>query len=104
MNPVEATEYSRPLLDFLSGALMLGYAVAGIFFLRSWKRTGDRLFALFAAAFLLLSTQRVALFLFGQIDENRTALLYGIRLVAFLLILAAIIDKNRGGGNSGAAE
>jgi hypothetical protein len=97
LSPLSPPELSRPLIDFLSGALTLGYLVIGIFFLRSWKRTGDRLFSWFAVAFFLLSSQRVALFFSEQPDENRTALLYGIRLIAFLLFLGAIIDKNRGG-------
>ena len=72
----------------------MGYAIIGLFFLRFWKRTRDRLFILFAAAFWVLSAQRLALALTASRIEDDT-IFYVVRLFAFLLILAAIIDKNR---------
>ena len=39
------------VVDFLSGAVTLGFLVAATFFLRFWRRTHDRLFIAFAAAF-----------------------------------------------------
>ena len=77
------------------GMLAAGYLVAALFFLRFWRRTGDRLFAFFAAAFALLAVQRVALTLATPADEEAVPY-YLLRLVAFALILVAIIDKNRG--------
>jgi hypothetical protein len=82
------------LVPIVSGAIAMGYAVAGLFFLRFWRETGDRLFLIFSVAFWLLGAQRLALGLHGQTDENHTGL-YLVRLFAFLLILAAILDKNR---------
>lgn len=79
---------------FLSGATMMGYLVAALYFFRFWKRSHDRLFLLFAFAFLLLGAQRVAMLAWSQPDERGQVLLYGLRLVAFLVILVAIIDKN----------
>jgi hypothetical protein len=79
--------------DVISGALVMGYLVAAIFFLKFYKTTKDRLFAFFATAFLLLSFQRVALALTTKTVED-TVLIYVIRLIAFLIILYAIIDKN----------
>ena len=81
------------LFDFLSGAITLGFLVAGLFFLRFWRRTHDRLFAIFAAAFWLMGLNWLLLAIFAA-DEIHSAV-YGIRLVAFVLILIAIIDKNR---------
>ena len=78
----------------ITGALAMAYFVAGMFFLRFWRDTRDRLFASFALAFLLLGVQRVALGVSNAGTENLT-FLYVIRLSAFLLILWAIIDKNR---------
>lgn len=83
------------LFPLMSGAIAAGYVVAALFFLRFWRETGDRFFALFATAFTLLAVQRVATVVAMQWTE-RTAPLYGLRLFAFLLILAAIVDKNRG--------
>ena len=78
---------------FISGVLVTGYAVAALFFLRFWTRTRDRLFLLFASAFALLSLQRGLLAIVA--DPNAAAPLYALRLLAFLLILYAIWDKNR---------
>lgn len=80
--------------DFLSGACILAYLLVGLIFLRSWRDTRDRLFAMFAAAFWLLAVQRVLLVLTDQLSENRPYL-YLLRLAAYLLIVWAIVDKNR---------
>ena len=80
---------------FISGATFLAYVVAALFFLRFWKETGDRLFALFAVAFAVLGVNRVLLTYFAEPHEARTWL-YLVRLLAYLLMLAAIVDKNRG--------
>jgi hypothetical protein len=84
------------LSQLISGALVMGYFVAGLYFLRFWRDTRDRLFGIFAAAFWLLAAQRAALALTTDANGEQVAL-YAIRLLAFVLILAAIIDKNRGG-------
>jgi hypothetical protein len=86
---------------FISGVLVTGYLVAGLFFLRFWKQSRDRLFAFFAVAFWLLATQRGALAMVEH-GSPESAWLYALRLVAFLLILAAVIDKNRPRVGSGA--
>ena len=80
---------------FLSGAATLGYFVAALYFLRFWTRTRDRLFAFFSIAFAIMGLQRIAMIVSAQSDEGRDTILYGLRLFAFLLIIAAIIDKNR---------
>lgn len=84
---------SGPLPAFLSGALTVAYLVAALFFLRYWRDSSDRLFLFFAGSFTLLAVQRIVLAL-----APPTAALelpsYGLRLLAFVLILAAIADKN----------
>ena len=85
------------MFHMVSGAIVMGYAVGGLFFLRFWRQTRDRLFLIFALAFWLLGIQRSALALAWHATENDTSL-YLLRLLAYALILAAIIDKNRGGG------
>ena len=85
------------LTALVSGAMVMGYFVAGLFFLRFWKETRDRLFGIFGAAFLLLAAQRALLTILGLDGSTDQIFLYVIRLLAFLLILWAIIDKNRGG-------
>ena len=81
------------LVVFLGGAAALGYLVAGMFFLRFWRRTGDRLFLAFAVAFALLSVNQILSTFIGVGDEN-VAYAYLLRVLGFILILAAIVDKN----------
>jgi uncharacterized membrane protein YeiB len=85
------------LLGLISGAILMGYGVCALFFLRFWRQTHDRLFVVFALAFGLLGLQRLALVLTEPLEEWRTGL-YIARLLAFLLILGASVDKNRADG------
>jgi hypothetical protein len=78
----------------LSGAIVMAYVVAGLFFLRFWKRSSDTLFIYFAIAFWILAVQRLALTLTSEGNEDNL-LFYIIRLAAFVLILLAIWNKNR---------
>lgn len=84
----------RPnLIVFLQGVSATGALVAGLFFFRFWRDSGDRLFAFFGAAFCLLSLSWTLLGLVSPGDEARPYI-YAIRLVAFLCIIAGMIDKN----------
>ena len=82
------------LLDFLSGATTMGFAIAGLFFLRFWKRTGESLFLPFALAFWLLGLAQ-ALLTFTDIPVEERSWLFLLRLAAFSLILISIWFKNR---------
>lgn len=88
----------------LSGGIILGYAVIGLFFLRFWRGTHDRLFAIFAAAFWTLAINRLLAAAAGETQELRTLIYYAVRLVAFVLILLAILDKNRSSRAAGRAS
>jgi len=79
---------------FIAGMITMGYLVAGVYFLRFWRDSRDRLFALFGAAFFILALQRVGLELTSDIPEH-APLWYFVRLSAFLIIIIAIVDKNR---------
>ena len=83
------------LLNFLSGAITMGFLICGLFFWRFWARTRDALFLHFAVAFALLSLGQGLLALSGVAEEERSYL-YLIRLAAFLLIIFAILRKNLG--------
>jgi hypothetical protein len=91
--------FTSNTLLLISGAIVMGYAVTGLFFLRFWRQTQDRLFLIFSIAFFLLGAQRLSLALTTEMLESHTGL-YLMRLFAFLLILVAIVDKNRGGGRA----
>ena len=81
--------------SFLQGATMLASLGVALFFLRYWRATGDRLFAVFSAAFLVFAVNRVLLAALDEDAEARTYV-YLVRALAFLLIAAAILDKNYG--------
>lgn len=79
---------------FLAGAIVFGFALAGLFFLKSWRRTHDELFLAFTGAFWLLGLGQ-ALLTFSDVPLEERTLLYLFRLAAFVLILTAIWRKNR---------
>jgi uncharacterized membrane protein HdeD (DUF308 family) len=80
--------------QLLLGAIAMGNLIIGLFFLRFWKKTHDRFFLFFAVAFGLEGINRILLGLNYDTNENEP-LFYLVRLLSFLLILIAIIDKNR---------
>lgn len=80
--------------QLVSGAILMGYLIAGLFFWRFWRETQDRLFAILAVSFWMLAVQRLLVAMAVSVFESE-AYLYGIRLLAYLLILYAIVDKNR---------
>lgn len=80
--------------EIISGALMMSCLVAGLFFIRFWQKTYDRLFLMFACSFFILSLERLVLGYLGTRNEPNPEIYY-IRLSAFILILVAIVDKNR---------
>ena len=82
------------LYDFLSGFVSCAFVVTGLFFLRFWRRSGDGLFVWFAIAFWLLGAGQTILTLSGIPMEERSSI-YLIRLAAFLVILFAVVRKNR---------
>lgn len=82
------------LYDFLSGMVVAGFLMAGLLFLRFWRRTGDSLFVSFAVAFWLLALGQAILAL-GDFPVEERSWIYLIRLAAFTLILFAIFRKNR---------
>ena len=79
---------------FLSGAVTIGFFVAGLFFLRFWSRTRDSFFGMFSAAFWLLGLNQ-ALLILANVPVEERSWIYLLRLAAFSLIIAAIIMKNR---------
>jgi peptidoglycan/LPS O-acetylase OafA/YrhL len=78
---------------FLAGASAMASLAIALFFLRFWREHGDRLFLIFAIAFVLFAINRVLLSALGDESDART-IVYLARAVAFGLIAAAIIDKN----------
>ncbi|HVV81851.1 MAG TPA: DUF5985 family protein [Kofleriaceae bacterium] len=78
----------------LSGALAALAVVISTFFLRYWRLSHDRLFLFFSAAFGLLAVNWGGVAVELATSELRPYL-YLCRLLAFVLIATAIVDKNR---------
>ena len=81
---------------------MATFAASGLFFLKFFLTTRDRFFFHFATACWLLSAERiVVLFLEKPFPSDTTAMspenysIFIFRLLAFLVIVRAIINKNR---------
>ncbi|HEX8440972.1 DUF5985 family protein [Archangium sp.] len=80
--------------DFLSGMAAALSLVAGLFFLRFWRKTHDRFFAFFAASFWLMALHRGVMLSLRDSNNEHLVAAFSIRLLAFVLILVAIVDKN----------
>ena len=83
-----------PFMHVLLGAVIMGDAIAALFFVRFWKMTGDRFFLFFAASFVADAVGRVV------VDEGippfgHEALGYMLRILSYLFIIAGILYKNR---------
>lgn len=81
------------LNSVLGGALAMASLILALFFLRFWKNTHDVFFIYFTTAFALEGISWI-LFLDHQqrVDDP---IIYSIRLLAYLLILIAIVGKNK---------
>lgn len=80
---------------FLLGGIATSSLIAGVFFLKFWRKTGDSLFLAFGVAFLVEGLNRCAVLFLAKPNEG-SPYIYIVRLLAFLLILAAILHKNYG--------
>ncbi len=67
---------------------------AALFFLKFWSKTKDRFFGIFASAFVLFAIERGLLVVVSPTDEAQPYI-YSLRMLSFLIIICAIIDKNR---------
>lgn len=88
--------------EFLSGVCMAMFFVAAIFFLKFWLASRDRLFLFFCLSMSILAGERVVLMLVREFSfsSNPTiaesnSWVYCMRLFAFVVIMVAIVDKNR---------
>ena len=89
--------------QFLSGGIMVGCLACGFFFFRFWQKTRDSLFAVFAVAFWILAVERVFLLATVNIGDltgthELRGYVYWFRFIAFMLIIIAIVMKNRKAG------
>jgi hypothetical protein len=87
--------------EMLSGVTLASFAAAAMFFFKFWRASHDRFFLALALSSGLIAVERFMTFFISDVfDPLRVAgsdgnWIYVVRLVAFLIILAAVIDKNR---------
>lgn len=78
----------------LAGAIAMGSLIVSLFFLRFWRSTRDRFFLFFGCSFFLEGINRVLLAMHSMPSED-APVYYLLRLLAYGLILIAILDKNK---------
>jgi len=81
------------MTDLYTGAICMGSLVIALFFLRFWRNSRDRFFLYFALSFLIEGLHRLYSALHDAGGED-SPLHYLIRLLAYGLILWAILEKN----------
>jgi hypothetical protein len=79
--------------DILVGAIVMGSFVIALFFLRFWRNSRDRLFLYFALSFGIEGVHRLYSAITRDGGED-SPLHYLVRLLAYGLILWAILEKN----------
>lgn len=89
----------KPLGYLLSGAIIMGFWIIGLFFWQFWREARDRLFAYFCLAFWILGLERIAVVYFGA-QQDTGPVVYLARVVAFALIAYGIVERNRRGRGS----
>lgn len=85
---------SIALKEFLLGALVMSEVVLALFFLHYWRVTRDRFFLFFTWSFVLGTGSRLVLAVHLGNDEFEP-LIYLLRLLSYVIIVVAIVDKNR---------
>jgi hypothetical protein len=101
------------LIAFLSGVIVTTFGASGVFFLKLWRVSRDRLFLYFCIACWLLTLDRLALMCVPEagsavrtVVTERSSWVVLLRLAGFSMIVWAVLDKNRSAarrdyGNSG---
>jgi hypothetical protein len=79
--------------QILVGAIAVASFIAGLFFFRFWRNSRDRFFLYFALSFWIEAANRIALGLAS--GDELAPLFYGVRVIAYGLIVLAILQKNR---------
>ena len=81
------------MVNFLTGTIAMASCVIALFFLRFWRSSGQRFFLYFALSFLVEAVHRLyAVWDDGAMHED-TPYHYLIRLLSYVLILWAILEK-----------
>lgn len=88
-------DFAHGMLPFIHGAITMAFFSTSVFFFRFWRQTADRLFFLFGAAFVVLAVERAVLASVHISTGETIPAVYLLRLIAFILIIFAVVDRNR---------
>ena len=81
------------MTDLVTGMIAMASIIIGLFFLRFWRNTKDRFFLYFALSFGIEGVHRIVTTLTYD-EHEESPLHYLVRLLAYGLILWAILEKN----------
>jgi Family of unknown function (DUF5985) len=85
------------MLLILLGAVAMASFTISLFFIRFWRLTRDTFFLFFAAAFFVEGAERLLAGVIPHSDAQEPVF-YGLRLLSFMIIMYAVISKNRAVG------
>jgi len=79
--------------NLITGMIAMASLIIALFFLRFWRTTRDRFFLYFALSFGIEGVHRIVTTMtFDEIEDS--PLHYLVRLLAYGLIIWAILEKN----------
>ncbi len=79
--------------QMMYGAISMASLTIALFFLRFWRSSGDRFFMYFALSFFIEGLHRIYSAVLNETGED-SPLHYLVRLLAYGMILWAILEKN----------
>ena len=82
------------LVAFLQAVSATAALISATIFVRYWRQSRDPLFVQFALAFAVLGVSWAILSVVNPIGDANPYV-YVLRLIAFLLIIVAVVVKNR---------
>ena len=88
------TPYATAINYFMTGGNAMASLIISFFFWRYYQKVLDRFFLFFSLAFLIFAFERIVI-VFGQVKSEYFVVVYSIRLLGFITILLAILEKNR---------
>jgi hypothetical protein len=91
--PKQAKDGNTIMYEIISGAIMMGSWIIASYFYIFWRQTSERLLALFSISFVLLGIERLILGFYHGRQEDHPAV-YFVRLLAYVLIIVGVFDKN----------
>lgn len=82
------------MIEYLSGAVTVGFIVAAALLASLWRRRGERLLLALAIAFALLAlNQMLALWLTDA--HPQVGYVYLLRSIGFVLVVATLLPRGR---------